>query len=53
MLGKENFLRKLKIQIQANNIQNGNKIKKKKPNLIIINLNNTQNLQHNKQKWQF
>lgn len=51
MLGKENFLRKLKIQIQANNIQNGNKIKiKKKTNLIIIKLNNTQNLQHNKQK---
>lgn len=29
MLGKENFLRKLKIQIHANNIQNGNKIEKK------------------------
>lgn len=31
MLGKENFLRKLKIQIQANNIQNGNEIEKKNP----------------------
>lgn len=50
MLGKEKILRKLKIQIQANNIQNGNKIERKKTNLIIIKLNNTQNLQHNKQK---
>lgn len=33
MLGKENFLSKLKIQIQANNIQNGNKIKIKKNQL--------------------